>query len=264
MAHILFVEDDARFIHLLQQKLQKAGHVVSVAADGEAGLAKLRATKPDLLLLDIVLPKLSGFDILEAMRRDPALAHPPTIVISNSGQPVEIERAKALGAIHYLVKANMDPNDVVDKVEDTLGGEGGAKSKGTVDGTAAIRVPSSVMVVEDDKFLRDLIVQKLKREGFPVLEAITGNDALQVVKEQKPAVILLDLILPGLDGFEVLKRLKDDQETASTPVVILSNLGQREDVERGLRLGAVDFMIKAHFTPGEIVAKIKETLGAQK
>lgn len=126
---------------------------------------------------------------------------------------------------------------------------------------AAIRVPGSVLVVEDDKFLRDLIVQKLRREGFPVIEAITGNDALRFAKESKPAVVLLDLILPGLDGFEILKRMKEDESTATIPVIILSNLGQREDVERGLRLGAVDFMIKAHFTPGEIVAKIKTTLG---
>lgn len=219
---------------------------------------------PDLVLLDIILPKQSGLDILEAMRRDPALAHPPVIVISNSGQPVEIERAKNLGAIVYFVKTNMDPKDVVDKVEKSLGKNPGAQTKAGVEGAAAIRVPGTVMVVEDDKFLRDLIVQKLKREGFPVSEAITGTEALQIAKEQKPAVILLDLILPGLDGFEALKRLKDDQETASIPVVILSNLGQREDVERGLRLGAVDFMIKAHFTPGEIVAKIKATLGAEK
>jgi DNA-binding response OmpR family regulator len=117
-----------------------------------------------------------------------------------------------------------------------------------------------VLVVEDDKFLRDLIVQKLKRESFNVHEAVTGSEALRVAKETLPKIVLLDLILPGLDGFEVLKRLKEDNTTAQIPVIILSNLGQREDVERGLRLGAVDFMIKAHFTPGEIVEKIKEIL----
>ena len=114
--------------------------------------------------------------------------------------------------------------------------------------------------MEDDKFLRDLITQKLKREGFTVFEAITGSEAVRVAEENQPKIVLLDLILPGLDGFEVLKRLKEKQLTAPIPVIILSNLGQREDVERGLRLGAVDFMIKAHFTPGEIVEKIKETL----
>lgn len=260
MANILLVEDDPRLAKLLKDKLVSAGHVVEVVSDGEEAVKALKRSQPDLLLLDIILPKLSGFDILELIQRDASLARPKIIVISNSGQPVEIERAKALGAADYLVKAELDPQEVLSKTEENLSQ---SPRKGVVNAVeAAIRVPGTVLVVEDDKFLRDLIVQKLKREGFPVAEAVTGNEALRLAKEIQPAVVLLDLILPGLDGFEILKRLKEDPATSSFPVIILSNLGQREDVERGLRLGAVDFMIKAHFTPGEIVAKIKTTLGA--
>ncbi len=80
------------------------------------------------------------------------------------------------------------------------------------------------------------------------------------MKEEKPDIILLDLILPGMDGFEVLAKIKDDPEVENIPVVILSNLGQRDDVERGLKLGAVDFLIKAHFTPGEIIEKIEKVM----
>lgn len=261
MTKILLVEDDETLATLLRGKLEKEGYVVAVALDGESGLAQLRSTKPDLLLLDIILPKLSGFDILETMQQDATLAHPPTIIISNSGQPVEVERAKALGAIDYLVKANLDPKDVLEKVQENLAGSTPAVDTAPVSRGAPGGSGRSVLVVEDDKFLRDLLVQKLKREGFSIIEAITGSDALRLAKESHPSIVLLDLILPGLDGFEILKRLKEDAATAPIPVIILSNLGQREDVERGLRLGAIDFMIKAHFTPGEIVGKIKETLG---
>ncbi len=73
-------------------------------------------------------------------------------------------------------------------------------------------------------------------------------------------MLLLDLILPGIDGFEVLSKIKEEPATASIPVVILSNLGQREDVERGLKLGAVDYLVKAHFTPNEIIEKVKANL----
>jgi len=91
-------------------------------------------------------------------------------------------------------------------------------------------------------------------------EAIDGEEGLRHIKEVKPALVLLDLILPGIDGFEVLKRMKEFPDTAKIPVIILSNLGQREDVDRGLKLGAIDFLIKAHFTPGEIVARVKSIL----
>ena len=105
------------------------------------------------------------------------------------------------------------------------------------------------------------MVQKLKREGFAVDEAMDGEEALKHAKEITPSIILLDLILPGIDGFEVLRQLKAEAKNANVPVIILSNLGQREDIEKGMSLGAADFLIKAHFTPGEIVAKVKSIVG---
>jgi DNA-binding response OmpR family regulator len=117
-----------------------------------------------------------------------------------------------------------------------------------------------ILVVEDDKFLRELMTQKLIREGFKISEAVDGEEGLKKIKEEKPGLVLLDLILPGIDGFEVLTRMKEDPATSDTPVIILSNLGQREDVEKGLKLGATDYLIKAHFTPGEIIEKIKNII----
>jgi len=118
----------------------------------------------------------------------------------------------------------------------------------------------TILIIEDDKFLRELIIQKLLKEDFEVSEAIDGEEGIKKIKEEKPDLILLDLILPGIDGFEVLSRMKEDPALVSIPVIILSNLGQKEDVERGLKLGAVDYLIKAHFTPGEIIEKIKTNL----
>jgi len=117
-----------------------------------------------------------------------------------------------------------------------------------------------ILVIEDDKFLRELIAKKLIKEGYETSEAVDGEEGIKKIKEEKPDLILLDLILPGIDGFEVLSRMREDSTTNSIPVIILSNLGQKEDVEKGLKLGAVDYLIKAHFTPGEIIEKIKTAL----
>lgn len=118
----------------------------------------------------------------------------------------------------------------------------------------------NILIVEDDKFLRELISRKLINEGFKIEEAIDGEEGLKKLQEVKPDLILLDLILPGVDGFEVLERTKDNPSTSMIPVLILSNLGQRDEIEKGLKLGAVDFLVKAHFTPEEIVDKVKEIL----
>lgn len=119
---------------------------------------------------------------------------------------------------------------------------------------------AKILVIEDDTFLRELIVQKLTKEGYETAEGIDGEQGLQLLKEAKPDLVLLDLLLPGIDGFEVLKLAKENPETAAIPVIILSNLGQQEDLERGRQLGAIDYLVKAHFTPGEIVEKIKMVL----
>jgi len=118
----------------------------------------------------------------------------------------------------------------------------------------------TILIIEDDKFLRELVIRKLIKEGYETSEAVDGEEGIKKIKEGKPDLILLDLILPGIDGFEVLSKMKEDPALASIPVIILSNLGQKDDVEKGLKMGAIDYLIKAHFTPGEIIEKIKVVL----
>ncbi|MCD5396472.1 MAG: response regulator [Candidatus Pacebacteria bacterium] len=119
---------------------------------------------------------------------------------------------------------------------------------------------AKILIIEDDKFLRELIARKLTKEGYEIVEAIDGEEGFKKVKEEMPDLILLDLILPGIDGFGVLEKIKDEPKTSLIPVLILSNLGQKDEIEKGLKLGAVDFLVKAHFTPEEIVEKIKTIL----
>ena len=121
-------------------------------------------------------------------------------------------------------------------------------------------MPKKILIVEDDKFLRELISQKLVKEGYDIGSAIDGEEGVKKIKDEKPDLVLLDLILPGIDGFEVLTQMKEMPSTSSIPVIILSNLGQKEDMDKALAGGAEDFMVKAHFTPSEIVAKIKFVL----
>lgn len=117
-----------------------------------------------------------------------------------------------------------------------------------------------IFIIEDDKFLRDLMSEKLSSQGFEVFGAINGEEGIKKIQEIKPDLLLLDLILPGIDGFEVLSQIKKIPEISKLPVIILSNLGQKEDIERGLNLGAIDYLIKAHFTPKEIIEKVKSIL----
>jgi len=115
-----------------------------------------------------------------------------------------------------------------------------------------------ILLIEDDTFLSDMYVTKFSKLGYKIETAYDGEEGIKKIKSLSPDVILLDIRLPLKDGFEVLKEIKDDEKLKDIPVILLTNLGQKEDIEKGLKLGAVDYLIKAQFTPQEVVDKVKK------
>ena len=118
----------------------------------------------------------------------------------------------------------------------------------------------NILLVEDDPFLADIYTTKLKEEGFSVDVALDGEECLRKIEKNTPDLLLLDLVLPQVDGWEVLSAVRRQERFKDLKVVILSNLGQKEEVEKGLKLGAAKYFIKAHYTPSEVVKEIKEIL----
>ncbi|KKQ52662.1 MAG: Two component transcriptional regulator, winged helix family [Parcubacteria group bacterium GW2011_GWD2_38_12] len=117
-----------------------------------------------------------------------------------------------------------------------------------------------IVLVEDDQFLSKILILRLVEEGFDVVLADNGQDAAGVIKKENPNIVLLDLLLPKKNGFEVLEEIKLDAKINQIPVIILSNLGQQTDINKGLKLGATDYLVKANFGIKDIVSKIKEHL----
>ena len=118
----------------------------------------------------------------------------------------------------------------------------------------------NLLVVEDEPFLRDLLLMKFKQEGIDVQYTQDGDEALQIASQVQPDAVLLDLVLPGMSGFEILEKLKLDDTTKDIPVIVLSNLGQDSDIKRCKQLGAVDVLIKAHSSPSAIIRRVREVI----
>lgn len=118
----------------------------------------------------------------------------------------------------------------------------------------------SILIIEDEAFFRELIKKKLSSDVFDVFEATNGQEGIDEAIEKKPDVILLDLLLPDMSGFDVLSKLKSDLHLSTIPVIILSNLADPQDIQKGLKLGAVAHLIKAQSDINDIVVKIKEIL----
>ena len=121
-------------------------------------------------------------------------------------------------------------------------------------------INKKILIVEDDEFLLSMYSTKFEIEGYEVVMASDGEMGYDRAQKEKPGIILLDIMLPNMDGFDVLKKLKANRETSSIPVILLTNLSQKQDVEQGLSLGADDYLVKAHFMPSEVVDKINRLL----
>ncbi len=117
-----------------------------------------------------------------------------------------------------------------------------------------------ILLIEDDDMLRELITKRLTDGGYQVTQAINGIDGLGAIKQINPDLVLLDIILPGMDGFEILEKIKNDNQISKIPVIMLSNLSQASDIEKALKLGATDYFIKVNFTSDDVLEKIKNIL----
>ncbi|MDO8240736.1 MAG: response regulator [Candidatus Moranbacteria bacterium] len=117
----------------------------------------------------------------------------------------------------------------------------------------------TIMIIEDDSFVMDIYQTKLSLEGFDIIAANNGMEALEKLEkiDCKPDLILLDIIMPFVNGLEVLEKIKNNDRLKKIPIILLTNLSQKEDIDQGMILGADDYLIKSHFTPSEVLAKIR-------
>lgn len=123
-------------------------------------------------------------------------------------------------------------------------------------------MPKNILLVEDDQFLSTLLKKRLQKEGFNVLHAEDVKSALELAQSEKPDLMLLDIILPDESGFDVMEKMAADPRYKKMPIIIISNLGQDADIEKGRKLGAVEYLVKAQVTIDEIIEKIKQYLPA--
>jgi signal transduction histidine kinase/DNA-binding response OmpR family regulator len=211
---VVVVEDDRRSFDLLRVYLEAAGARVVSAADGEEGLDTVRRLSPAGVVLDILLPGIDGWDVLAQLKADPGTAAIPVIVVSMLD---ERGRGFALGATEYLVKP-----------------VGKEQLLAALYRAAAMPEQKHMVVaIDDDPLAIELVRASLEPEGWTVLGAATGQEGLALIRERKPSAVLLDLLMPGMDGFEVVEALRADPHTKSVPVVILTSKSMTpQDKER--------------------------------
>jgi DNA-binding response OmpR family regulator len=241
-APILIVEDDRHIADLLVQHLERAGYRTLVAHRGEDALRLAREERPQLITLDIYLPDVDGFTVLERLKADPATAEIPVIIVSVLA---DRQRGVRLGAVDVLGKP-VDADRLLEVVAQYA------------------RRHARIVIVDDDAGTRALLQDTLRGHGFEVIAFGNAQEALAWIEDHHPDLVLLDLKPAGLSGLDALARLKANPKTADIPVVIMTAsatdpMGKRR---QALAMGAADFFLKP-FPLEEFVAAIRRLLAAQ-
>jgi signal transduction histidine kinase/DNA-binding response OmpR family regulator len=199
---VLIIDDEEPAHELLERELASAGFYILHAAGGREGLKLAKQARPDVITLDIIMPDLDGWSVLKALKADPELCNIPVVLVTIMG---DRDLGFALGAADYITKP-LDRDLLMRAV-----------GRHVRSGDRA-----QVLVVDDDPKTRDMLRRTLQKAGWTVAEAANGCEALEALERAKPALVLLDLLMPGMDGFEVLERLNGDSTWREVPVIIVT------------------------------------------
>jgi signal transduction histidine kinase/DNA-binding response OmpR family regulator len=239
---VLVVDDDPEVLRRMRTDLEEEGFSVLTAATAEEGADLATRRHPSVILLDLLLPDRSGLDLLRSLKEDAATREIPVLVVSiaNDGP-----RALSLGAAECLLKP-VDRDAIISRVRRLLNGSGGTRP--------------TVLVVDDEPDTVDFLRDTLRHEGFEILVAYDGREALDLMARRRPDLVLLDIMMPELSGFEVLEAMGRNESMAGIPVVVLTARGDEVDAQKGLALGARRYMSKP-FDVRALVAEVRRHLG---
>jgi CheY-like chemotaxis protein len=241
---VLVIDDDRTARELIAGYLEEQRIPVVAAAGGIEGLRRARELRPAAITLDVLMADLSGWDVLAALKGDPDLAAVPVIVTTIVDEP---HKGMALGAADYLTK----PIDR-ERLLRTLGRY-----------VTAGRKPR-VLVVEDDAAQRQVVRTALEPEGYTVDEAQDGHEGLERLRAVIPNVIVLDLLMPGMDGFEFAAALQAHQAWRWIPVIVVTAKDLTADDRRRLESGVAKILLKHEFDPGALVDQLRSSIAARK
>jgi CheY-like chemotaxis protein len=279
MPRILLVEDEQANRDLFRRRLERKGHAVSVAENGLGAVALAQGEKPELVIMDLGLPDIDGYEATRRLKADPGTADIPVIVLSAHASAEARDRSFAAGCEEFEPKpVNWDAlfgkiDDAIAKAaerakaraavaeEIDLGAEGADPSVTLVkkSPSAGVSAPARILVVEDNDANRVMLCRRLQKYGHTTAEAADGRAALDAARKDRFDLVLLDLMMPGVDGYEVLRQMRADADLRAVPVIVLSALDEAPGIARCIELGAEDYLQKP-YDPATLGARITACL----
>ncbi len=262
MPKVLIVEDEIFLSDMYRMKFESEGFEVAVAANGADGYKLAKQIKPDLVFLDLIMPLVDGFQALKMIREDEETKNLLIVVLSNLGQEEEIAKVMTQGANAFLVKASLTPKQLVEKARELLLLEAkiSEQSLEILEGGEPEVLPehkdTKILFIEDNKEIIMMYRLQFEKCGYNIELAENGAWGLKMAQQKKYDIIVMDLMMPAMNGYEMLRVIKMNSANQDTPVIVISNSAQDEEIEKALEAGANKFLIKSQIAPKELIAEI--------
>ena len=263
MARILVIEDNPANMKLTTLLLNKAGHAVLRAVDAETGLTLARTGRPDLILMDIQLPGMDGLAATALLKQDPATAAIPVIALTAMAMKEDQEKSLVAGCDAYIAKP-LAYQELYAAIDTLLAKAEPPPASETIpplsESDDVMSHPTAtILIVDDEVKNRKLLEAMLRPEGYRTLGVASGEEALAAIAQHAPDLILLDVMMPGTDGYEVANILKTNPDTANIPIIMVTAHTSRSARLVGLNLGADEFLTKP-VDRAELSIRIKNLL----
>tara|TARA_Y100000813_G_scaffold82199_1_gene58225 strand:- start:897 stop:1790 length:894 start_codon:yes stop_codon:yes gene_type:complete len=237
---ILVIDDDLNAQELMKKFLIKENYNVIQATSGKDGLTLAKEHLPNLITLDVMMPEMDGWEVLTALQSDQKTKNIPVIMLTMANEP---DLGYSLGATDYLTKP-VDWNNlskILQKHEVKAGEQ-------------------SILIVEDDEITRDMLKKSLETNDFKVLSAINGKEGLSMVRKTKPALILLDLMMPEMDGFEFAEKLRENKDWLDIPVVVITAKDLTSDDHKRLKGNVEAIMQKGSYNKNDLLQEVNNRI----
>lgn len=267
MAKIIIVEDDPMISEIYERKFSEAGFQTLVAAAGDQVLEMARYQNPDLILLDLMIPRMDGFEVIKNIKDGTYPSNIKIIVSSNLSEREDREKAMKLGADGFVTKADYTPSELVKEIQRMMDvfveeKKNEARRSGLSKNNSGEN-PKKILLIEDEEVFVDMFGMKLKQDGFEVDFAKTGPEGLEKAKNGNYDLLIIDMILPEMNGDEIIAKLKMEENTKNIPMIPFSASlsGEDEILDRVKEYGIKDVCLKTQLIPSQLSKKVSEILG---
>jgi CheY-like chemotaxis protein len=266
MAKIIIVEDDPMIAEIYQKKFQDSGFEVMVASSGDQVLTLAKNNPVDVILMDLMMPKMNGFEALERLRNDEGYDKNTRIIISsNLSQREDREKAMRLGANGFVTKSEYLPSELVAEVNRLLKVYKRQEiNKEKLDEHGNLKVVpkkeecKKILLIEDEEIFIEMFGEKLMKDGFDVVSAKNGAWGIKEAQSGNFDLFIIDMIMPNMNGKEIVEKLKDDERLKNVPIIVMSASVDDKTTREIEKMGVDCFFTKTKITPSDLSEKAME------